>query len=107
MRWRRRFRCCLYRSNTGKRYRAWRADIARSRIDPAFVQARRLSALRLLLAKAHQGSPFHRERIERALGAPPDFRAIGFDALTALPVLTKDELRGAGEAALAAARDDA
>ena len=85
----------------GKTYHAWRADIARSRIDPAFTQARRLAALSALLTRAHQGSPFHRERIEAALGTRPDFRTIGFDALMALPFLSKEELRGAGEAALA------
>ena len=85
----------------GKTYHAWRADIARSRIDTAFAQTRRLASLRALLTKAYQGSPFHRERIEAALGPLDDFRAVGFDALLALPVLTKDELRSAGEAALA------
>jgi phenylacetate-coenzyme A ligase PaaK-like adenylate-forming protein len=85
----------------GKAYRALRADIARSRIDPAFTQARRLAALRALLAKAHRGSPSYRTRIESALGTRIDFRALDFDALTALPVFTKDALRGAGEAALA------
>jgi phenylacetate-CoA ligase len=87
----------------GKSYRALRADIVRSRVDTAFTEARRLAALRTLLAKAYGGSPFHRERIEAALGPQIDFRSVGFDALAALPVLTKDELRRAGEAALAVA----
>ncbi|HZP08102.1 hypothetical protein [Methyloceanibacter sp.] len=85
----------------GKTYRTLRAEIARSRTDPAFTQARRLQALRALIAKAHRGSPFHRERIDAALGVGIDFRAIGFYALTALPILTKDDLRSAGETALA------
>lgn len=85
----------------GKSYRALRADIARSRVDPAFTEARRLAALRALLTKAHGGSPFYRERIDAALGPRADFRSVGFDALAALPVLTKDDLRAAGEAALA------
>lgn len=85
----------------GKTYRALRAEIARSRIDAVFTERRRLEALRGLIGKAHAGSPFHRERIEAALGARIDVRAIGFDALAALPILTKDDVRDAGEAALA------
>src|SRR5581483_4368800 len=85
----------------GKTYRALRAEIARSRIDAVFTERRRLEALRGLIGKAHAGSPFHRERIEAALGARIDVRAIGFDALAALPILTKDDVRNAGEAALA------
>ena len=61
----------------GKKYRAWRADIARSRIDPGFAQERRLAALSALLTMAHRGSPFHRERIEAALGTRPDFASSG------------------------------
>lgn len=85
----------------GKTYRTFRAEIARSRTDPAFTAARRLEALRALIAKAHAGSPFYRQRIEAALGARVDLKAIDFEALCALPLLTKEDLRNAGEAALA------
>ena len=86
----------------GRTYQSWRADIALSRTDPAFARGRRLAALRALLTKAHAGSSFNRERIETALGANADPAHLGFDDLTALPVLTKDALREAGEVALAA-----
>ncbi|MGH6737160.1 MAG: hypothetical protein ACRECX_13950 [Methyloceanibacter sp.] len=85
----------------GRAYQAWREAIAVSRIDPAFTQERRLGALRSLLTKARAGSPFWRERIEHAFGPRCDLMRATFDDLWALPVLTKDDLREASEAALA------
>jgi phenylacetate-CoA ligase len=86
----------------GKTYYALRADIARSRVDSGFAETRQLAALRALLTKAHRGSTFYRARIESALGSRIDFRTIGFDDLAELPVLTKDEIREAGDTVLAA-----
>ncbi len=85
----------------GRTYQGWRADIALSRTDPAFTQQRSTAALQALLTKAYRGSPFHRERIENALGIKAAPAHFGLEDLAALPVLTKDELRKAGEAALA------
>lgn len=85
----------------GRGYEAWRSAIARSHTDPAFTQETRLAAFRALLAKAYTGSPFWRGRIAQALGPRPDLARIDFDTLTALPVLTKADLRAAGETALA------
>ena len=74
-RWRPRFRCCPCRSNTGKRIAPGvpilhgAASTRRSRKRDGSPRSARCSA------KAHRGSPFHRERIEAALGARPDFRA--------------------------------
>jgi len=85
----------------GRGYQAWRAAIARSHKDPVFTQERRLAALRALLVKAYAGSPFWRTGIDQAFGPRPDLARIDFDTLTALPLLTKRDLRAAGEAALA------
>jgi phenylacetate-coenzyme A ligase PaaK-like adenylate-forming protein len=85
----------------GRGYRAWRTAIARSHRDPAFTQQMRLAALRALLAEAYAGSSFWRARLTQALGPRPDLARIDFDTLTALPVLTKADLRAAGETALA------
>ena len=87
----------------GRSYQNWRAAIVRSRTDSDFAQERRLAALRGLLTKAYEGSPFWRERIDLAFGVRPDLTHIDFNTLGALPVLTKDTLREAGEAGLAQA----
>ena len=88
----------------GRAYREWRGAIARSRSDANFAQKRRLCALRSLLGNAYAGSPFWRERISQALGTRPDLTQADFETLRALPLLTKDALRQAGDAALAQAR---
>ena len=85
----------------GRGYQAWRTAIARSHRDPAFSQETRLAALRGLLAKAYVGSPFWHARITQALGPRPDLARTDFDTLAALPVLTKADLRAAGDTALA------
>lgn len=85
----------------GRAYQDWREAIALSRVDPAFTQGRRTAALRALLTKAYAGSAFWRERLEETFGPRPDLAQASFDDLWALPVLTKDTLREAGDAALA------
>ncbi|MEZ5875711.1 MAG: hypothetical protein R3D30_13155 [Hyphomicrobiales bacterium] len=85
----------------GRAYQDWREAIALSRIDPAFTQGRRIAALRALLTKAYAGSTFWRARLEETFGSRPDLAQASFDDLWALPVLTKDTLRDAGDAALA------
>ena len=85
----------------GRAYHDWRTAIVRSRTDSAFAQDRRLAALRGLVAKAYAGSPFWREWIDLACGGRPDLARFDFEVLAALPVLTKDILRQAGETALA------
>lgn len=85
----------------GRAYQTWRGAIARSRSDARFAQKRRLGALRALLVNAYAGSPFWRERISQALGTRPDLTQADFDTLRALPLLTKEDVRSAGEKALA------
>jgi phenylacetate-CoA ligase len=85
----------------GRMYQTWRAAIARSRVDLAFAQEKRTEVLRCLVKKAHAGSAFHRERLEAAFGTRADFDYFSFDDLPALPLLTKGELRQAGESVLA------
>lgn len=85
----------------GRAYRSWRGAIARSRADVKFAHERRLAALRALLNKAFENSPFWRERIGQALGTRPDLIHADLDTLRALPLLTKETVRAAGEGMLA------
>lgn len=88
----------------GGTYADWRARIARAAIDPQFAHEQHTAALRALLAKAHRGSPFYRALIDEAFG--PRFNAATFPLadLCRLPVLDRQSLRQAGEAALAVPR---
>jgi phenylacetate-CoA ligase len=85
----------------GRTYSRWRAIIARAARDPHFASEQHLLSLRALLAKAHAGSPFYRELLDKAFG--PAFEPASFTLgdLRQLPVLDKARLREAGLAALA------
>jgi len=85
----------------GRAYQTWRGAIARSRSNSRFTQKQRLGALRSLLGKAFAGSPFWQERISQALGTRPDLTQVDFETLCALPLLTKESVRSAGEEMLA------
>lgn len=85
----------------GNRYRQWRAEIERSQHDADFVEQYRLEALRGLLARAHGGSSYYRDIIEQTYGADLDLSCFDFDDLRAMPILTKDSLRSAGDTILA------
>ena len=88
----------------GKTYARERARIARAAGDPHFAHEQHLAALRALIAKAHDGSPFYRALIDKAFGSGFDASAFTPADLRRLPVLGKDQLREAGEAALAVPR---
>lgn len=88
----------------GRTYRDWRARIARASSDPAFAAEQQRAALRALLARAHEGSPFYRDRIAQAFGPGFDARHFDIADLQRLPILTKADLEAAGEAALAVPR---
>lgn len=85
----------------GRTYADWRARIARAANDPCYAHEQHLTSLRALLAKAHEGSPFYRGLIEEAFGTAFDASTIMPSDLRRLPILDKDRLRQAGEAALA------
>lgn len=85
----------------GRTYRMWRQRISRAAADPDFADAEHRAALRALLTKAHAGSPFYREMIDRTFGAEFNAADIDLADLDKLPVLGKDELRAAGDHALA------
>ncbi len=85
----------------GRTYHRWRHDIARASNDPVFAADQHLKAFRALLAKAHAGSPFYREVIEKAFGAGFDPSTITLRDLGHLPILDKAALRAVGEDALA------
>ncbi len=89
----------------GPDYRNWRRRIAAAAADPALSDTEHHRALRALLKKAHAGSPFYRDRLDRALGAGFDFDRFEPADLARLPVLTKADLREAGDAALAVPRN--
>ncbi len=88
----------------GATYRQTRARILRARTDTAFANEQHLAALRALLGKAHKGSPFYRDLLDRALGVGFDFTTFELSDLRRLPVLRKEDFRAAGEAALAVPR---
>ncbi len=89
------------RTKFGSTYRKWRGRIANARSDAAFASAESLAALRTLMAKAHEGSPFYRKRIDEALGPNFDFSVLEVGELPMLPVLRKEDIRAAGDAMLA------
>ncbi|WP_420961610.1 hypothetical protein [Brucella sp. IR073] len=86
----------------GRTYWQWRQIVARAATDPDFAAARHLDALRNLLAKAHDGSPFYRDLIDRAFDNKFDAARIMPEDIRRLPILTKEDLGAAGDAALAA-----
>lgn len=88
----------------GRTYRTWRERIAYAHADPAYANAQHLAALRTLMQKAHAGSPFYRDLIDGSLGRGFDLSRIEPVDLQRLPVLRKEELRAAGERALAVPR---
>lgn len=88
----------------GKTYARQREQIAKAAGDPHYAHEHHLSALRALLAKAHRGSPFYRDRLDEALGPAFDLSTFTLADLRRLPILDKDQLRAAGEAALAVPR---
>ncbi len=85
----------------GRSYMRYREDIARSQHDIEFVRVRRLALLRDLITKAISGSAYYRERIESVFGTSPEPAKLGFDDMLRLPILTKYDLREAGDRALA------
>lgn len=87
----------------GPNYRMWRGRIARAAIDPAYANAQQLGSLRTLVEKAYAGSSFYRELIEQTFG--PNFDGnIDLAGISRLPVLRKNDLRAAGDRALAVPR---
>ena len=88
----------------GKTYRVWRHRIARAANDPDYAREQQLLALRKLLHKAHEGSPFYREIIDQAFDHRFDPETITIEDIRRLPVLTKCRLKQAGERALAVPR---
>lgn len=85
----------------GQTYQQWRQIIAKTANDPGLAAASHLDALRHLLAKAHEGSPFHRDLIDRAFDNKFDASRVTLEDIRRLPILTKEELGNAGDAALA------
>lgn len=92
------------RMKFGGTYAKWRANISRAANDPQFAHEQHVASLRALLAKAHRGSPFYRELIERAFGPEFDSSTVMPADLRRLPVLDKDRLRQVGGAMLAIPR---
>ncbi len=90
----------------GPTYRRWRQRIAESAASPAYASAAHLAALRALMLKAHSGSPFYRDLIDRSLGIGFDLSTVTPFDLQRLPVLRKGDLIAAGEAALALPRSE-
>lgn len=88
----------------GRTYRHWRETIARASQDPVFAADLHTASLRALIAKAHRGSPFYRDLIEKALGPGFEPATMTLSDLDRLPVLDKAALRAAGDRALAVPR---
>lgn len=92
------------RTKFGPAYQDWRERIAAAAADPVRSDTEHRKALRNLLKKAHAGSPFYRDLLDKALGSGFDFDSFEPADLPRLPVLTKAKLREAGDAALAVPR---
>lgn len=92
------------RTKFGPAYQSWRQRIAAAAADPALSDAEHRKALRALLKTAHAGSPFYRDLLDKALGTGFDFDSFGPADLAPLPLLTKADLREAGDAALTVPR---
>lgn len=88
----------------GKTYHAWRGRISKAATDPIYSNDEHLAALRSLVGKAHAGSPFYHDLIERVFGPDFDPAKLEPESLRQLPILGKAELRAAGEAALCVPR---
>ena len=82
----------------GPTYRTWRGRITRAKTDLAYANEQHLGALRALITKAHEGSPFYRDLIDRSLGRGFDFTTMELADLRRLPVLRKEHIRAAGDA---------
>jgi len=92
------------RTKFGPVYQNWRQRIAAAAADPTLSDAEHRKALRALLRKAHDNSPFYRDLLDKALGTGFDFDSFEPADLARLPVLTKAELREAGEDVLTVPR---
>ncbi|MDC9826303.1 hypothetical protein PRN20_21425 [Devosia sp. ZB163] len=88
----------------GGTYRMWRERIASSANDPAYANAGHLKALRDLLRKAHDNSPFYRDFLDRHLGVGFDYDSALPKDLLRLPILKKTDLEAAGDAVLTVPR---
>lgn len=84
----------------GASYRRWRDRIAAAAADASFADTEHRNALRALICKARRDSPFYRGLINKALGSGFDLDTFEAADLRRLPVLTKADLRAAGDAAL-------
>lgn len=89
----------------GPVYQEWRERIAAAAADPVLADAEHRRALRALLRKAYDKSPFYRNVLDKALGAGFDLDAFEPADLARLPVLTKSELRKAGDDVLTVPRN--
>lgn len=84
----------------GRTYRNWREHIGHANADPAYATEHHLASLRAILRHAHAGSPFYRDLLDRTFGRGFDLSTIEPTDLRRLPVLRKEEMRAAGDAAL-------
>jgi phenylacetate-CoA ligase len=88
----------------GGTYRLWRERIALSGSDHAYAAEQHLTALRGLLRKAHDNSPFYREVLDQHLGADFNYEQALPENLRGLPIMKKCTLKKAGDAVLAVPR---
>ena len=93
------------RTKFGPVYQDWRQRIAAAAVDPALADAEHRKALRAVIGRAHAKSPFYRDLLDRALGASFDYDRFEPGDLKRLPVLTKTELREAGDTVLTVPRN--
>ncbi len=92
------------RTKFGPVYQGWRERIAAAAADPALADAEHKRALRALLHKARSNSPFYRDLIDKALGTGFDLNRFEPADLARLPVLSKCDLRAAGDDVLTVPR---
>jgi phenylacetate-CoA ligase len=88
----------------GGTYRAWRDRIDTATADTAYAHEAHLRALRGLLRKAHDQSPFYRGFLDKHLGVGFDYEGALPEDLRRLPILKKPDFTAAGDAMLTVPR---
>jgi len=78
----------------GATYRRFRFVIARSEDEAEFVREFQISSLRQIVRACIDRSEFYRERFKAVFGNMPDPDRFSLEDLQALPVLTREEVRG-------------
>lgn len=93
------------RAKFGGTFREWQQKIALAEVNQEYAAQAHLTALRGLIQKARENSPYYRALLDAALGEGFDLSRFAPEHLRFLPILSKSDLRDAGDAALTVPRN--